>query len=229
MKLQSKSDEIWTLGVNFGIVRLGPAAGKLKYTLLDKQDIGLVREFQFEAFVEIDRNGDGACVYAFAYDAAQGRHFGKYVHNLLWERHFGGIAPGFKVYHKNGITMDNRLDNLVLCPVGTKKILNFDLKNTEDSVYWSAIVGMPHEVVPIHVKLFSVQEETSYSDSERFFECHYPPCSRIEQKPQEFSICSLCHVTRYCGSTCQTRDWPWHKSICSQRPRPVVRERYPDR
>lgn len=29
MKLQSKSDEIWTQGVNFGIVRLGPAAGKV--------------------------------------------------------------------------------------------------------------------------------------------------------------------------------------------------------
>lgn len=30
MKLQNKGDEIWTLGVNFGIVRLGPAAGKVR-------------------------------------------------------------------------------------------------------------------------------------------------------------------------------------------------------
>lgn len=228
MKLQSKGDDSWTLGVNFGIVRLGPAAGKLKYTLLDKQDIGLVREFQFEAYVEVDRNGEGACVYAFAYDSAKSRSSGKYVHNLLWDRHFGGIAPGFKVIHINGITMDNRLENLSLIPDRSK--IPSNTKNDEDSLYWSAIVGMPHEVVPVHVKLFSFQEETSYLDSERFFECHYPPCTKMEQKPQEFSICSLCQVTRYCGSHCQTRDWLWHKSICSQRTQPLPsREQHPDR
>lgn len=229
MKLQNKSDEVCTLGVNFGIIRLGPAAGKLKYTLLDKQDIGLVKEFQFEAFVEIDRNGEGACVYAFAYDATKGWTCGRYVHSLLWEKHFGGIAPGFKVIHKNGITMDNRLENLMLCPVGSKHLLHFNSKNVQDSLYWSAIVGMPHEVVPVHIKLFSTQEEISYSDGERYFECHYPPCTRIEQRPQEFSICSLCHVIRYCGPVCQTRDWPWHKSICSQYPQPAVKELCPDR
>lgn len=34
MKLQNKGDEIWTLGVNFGIVRLGPAAGKVRKSSL---------------------------------------------------------------------------------------------------------------------------------------------------------------------------------------------------
>ena len=48
--------------------------------------------------------------------------------------------------HRNGITMDNRLENLIMCPVDSKNIPFSDSKSIEDSLYWSAIVGMPHEV-----------------------------------------------------------------------------------
>ncbi|KFM76591.1 Zinc finger MYND domain-containing protein 19, partial [Stegodyphus mimosarum] len=101
-------------------------------------------------------------------------------------------------------------------------------KTFESSLYWSAIEGMPHEMEPIYIKLFSIQEEVSLM-KDRYFECHYPPCIRMEKRPQEFSICGLCHVTRYCGPICQTKDWPLHKAICALRPHPVFEENFVDR
>src|SRR5699024_8407339 len=47
-----------------------------------------------------------------------------------------------------------------------------------------------------------------------YYECHYPPCVRIEREPREFSICGRCQETRYCGTVCQQLDWPHHKRTC---------------
>jgi len=55
-----------------------------KYTLLDEADIKLVQQYAFEAKLEVDANGMGACVYAYAYDIKRGRPSGQYVHTMLW-------------------------------------------------------------------------------------------------------------------------------------------------
>ncbi len=57
----------------------------MKYTLLDERDIALVHEYTFEARTEVDRNGCGATIYAYAYNFELGRaRSGRYVQDLLW-------------------------------------------------------------------------------------------------------------------------------------------------
>jgi len=99
-----------------GIVKLGKVAGKTKYTLLDERDIGLVHQLTFEARLEVDWNGGGARVFAICYIFEHGKESGVHVEKMLWERHHGGIAHGWTVVHKNCVTVDNRLENLMLVP-----------------------------------------------------------------------------------------------------------------
>ncbi|GIY57049.1 zinc finger MYND domain-containing protein 19 [Caerostris extrusa] len=184
-----------------------------------------------KACVEVDRNGLGAQVFAFCYDIKRGKQYGRYIQEILWEKYCGGIAPGFKVVHKNGITVDNRVENLVLC---SKDINHYQYtnENPEDSLYWAAVLEMPHEAEPLYMQIDQIDiphEKLYMLEEERYYECHYPPCSRMEQYPQEFSICGVCRVTRYCSPACQTKDWTWHKPVCNQRPGRVLIKNYPDR
>ena len=87
-----------------------------KYALLDERDISLVHEYAFEARTEIDKNGCGATIFAYAYRYETGRSSGTYVQDILWERHCGPIEAGYRVVHKNCISVDNRLENLMLVP-----------------------------------------------------------------------------------------------------------------
>jgi hypothetical protein len=57
---------------------------QMKYALLDEGDISLVQQYAFEARLEVDPNGDGAAVYAWAYDIKNGRHAGQHLHTMLW-------------------------------------------------------------------------------------------------------------------------------------------------
>lgn len=285
--------------LKLGIVRLGRAGGKTKYALLDERDIGLVHEYAFEARTEIDKNGCGATIFAYAYQYEQGRSSGIYVQDLLWERHRGDVEPGFRVVHKNCISVDNRLENLMLVPEAlaprwcqhntvkalssasssskkprnklsiqtlisikqdspsaSKVIIKDDedlarernrhqcgasAENREQSLYWVAIQQLPPEpldeqysggetmIMRYYNSYGEIVEEED--DSLCYYECRYPPCTRIERELREFSICGRCQEARYCGLTCQQRDWPSHKKHCRERrrPLPIVIERPPER
>lgn len=75
------------------------------------------------------------------------------------ECHRGGIAPGWRIVHKNHVTVDNRLDNLELirCKGMEPLICQMEdehsgchTKNRESSLYWitvTQLLGDPQEMV----------------------------------------------------------------------------------
>jgi len=231
-------------GLRLGIVRLGKAGGKTKYSLLDERDIGLVHRFTFEARTEVDRNGGGARIFAFCYIYEEGRASGQYVHNLLWERHRGGIAPGFRVVHSNCITIDNRLENLTLVPEaiadrwcshpshscstqGKGGQRHPSPSPFESTLYWVAIQQLPwdpqDELMENSVlRYLNNDGEVVEDDDDSFcyYECRYAPCIGMERELREFSICGRCQEARYCGPGCQQKDWAHHKTVCRERRRP---------
>ncbi|XP_050731840.1 zinc finger MYND domain-containing protein 19-like isoform X1 [Eriocheir sinensis] len=207
-----------------------------KYALLDERDICLVQQFAFEARVEINRDGNGAAIYAWAYDITRGRTSGQYVHDLLWETHRGGIASGWRVVHLNQVTVDNRLDNLALVPVGAKQPSTPSPTTPRDqSLYWVAIQQLPADPVEeqygdfVVTRYFNANGEVVEEEEDCYFECRYPPCTNIEKELREFSICGRCQEARYCGTYCQQKDWPVHKKLCREKRRPCLTERPPER
>ncbi|XP_022089005.1 zinc finger MYND domain-containing protein 19-like [Acanthaster planci] len=226
-----------------GIVRLGRAAGKMKYSLLDEQDISLVERYAFEARVDVCKDGNGASVFAYTYDIQKGRNSGCYLHDLLWERHHGLIPAGLRVKHKNGVSVDNRLDNLQLTAVNpssnsssadSPRVLQ-GAELQEHSLYWIAIQQLPtdsfEEVPSVLHHYYNANGEIIEGEDESttYYECHYPPCTKIESELREFSICGRCQEVRYCGTTCQQRDWSLHKKRCRERKKSKPYERPPDR
>lgn len=219
-----------------GIVYIGKAGGKHKFSLLDEKDIHLVKRFRFEAKVDVNKDGNGANIFAYAFDLSREETSGHYFHEYIWERHCGGVAPGFRVCHKNGVTVDNRLNNLCILPSANESS-NVQLKSTERNnncgsepredqrLYWMAVSRLPpfdaeHEnYMSLNYKYYNANGEqvTEEDDSLSFYECHYPPCCKIETELREFSICGQCQQVRYCGPLCQERDWPLHKKYCKEK------------
>jgi len=230
-------------GTKIGIVKLGKAAGKTKYSLLDERDIGLVHQYTFEAKIEIDKNGNGAKIFAFCYIHSGGRGSGQLVQDLVWERHCGGVAPGFTVVHRNCVTVDNRLENLVLVPqplagrwcshtthsATSHQYKDFSESHLDSSLYWMAIQQIPYDpadefgnssTLRYYDNNGEIVEEED--DSFSYYECRHAPCIQMEKGLREFSICGRCQQARYCGPSCQQRDWAVHKKVCREKRRPIT-------
>lgn len=210
------------------IVYIGKAAGKHKYSLIDEEDIPMVKRFRFEARIDYDKNGKGAKVFAFAFDRLKERHHGCYVHNYVWQKRCGGIAPGFRICHINGVTVDNRLQNLQLVPDAMhsskhkgSSLEHCPVDSIEETLYWKAISQIPavnpeEPLLRLPTKICNADGDLLDSDVEAsfFYECHYTPCCRIEKELNDFRICGRCQEVRYCGPSCQQKDWPGHKPLC---------------
>ncbi|XP_027055226.1 zinc finger MYND domain-containing protein 19-like, partial [Pocillopora damicornis] len=224
-----------------------------KYSLLDEKDVHLVKKFRFEAKVDVNKDGNGANIFAYAFDLSREGTSGCYFHEYIWERHCGGIAPGFRVCHKNGVTVDNRLNNLCVVPSPQSKDSKVKSSSADSAghsnncgsepredqrLYWMAVCRLPpfeaeHEhFMNLNYKCYNANGEQvlEEDDTLSFYECHYPPCCKMETELREFSICGQCQQVRYCGPLCQERDWPSHKKYCKEKARQRINcDMFPER
>jgi hypothetical protein len=166
MKLIETADDQKT--VRLGIVKLGTAVGKMKYALIDETDIPVIHEYKFDARLEIDKNGDGIRVIAMGHPKSA-KHGPLPLQNILWQHRHGPIEDGYTVLHLNGITMDNRVDNLTLVPKWCSRREQdaiLQARCTEPSIWEPAVRDPVEPSVPYPTQTRESLDGEIFSDDE---------------------------------------------------------------
>eukprot|EP01136_Pigoraptor_vietnamica_P022867 Opistho-1_new@6253 len=235
----------WASTLKLGVVRLGKLCGKHKFMVVDAQDISFVRQFAFQARLELDRDGTGARIIAYGYVASPSGdecvppvavlpiHFpteGPF-HELLWQYHHGPIPRGLTIRHKNLVSVDNRLVNLELVPCEMSHLLwnrRAQGADGDASVYVAALNQLQFQDDPDECGAggYNVYPSVALDsngdafletgDAALFYECHNMACTKMESEIREFHLCGRCRTARYCGSGCQQMDWSRHRLECVQ-------------
>ena len=85
--------------------------------------------------------------------------------------HQYSVPDTHSLYHRNGITMDNRLENLLL--LSNEWIFSPDPTPTSMSFYWNILSLLP-------VDMDELDYHSSHSpDTATLYECHHTPCTKL--------------------------------------------------
>lgn len=209
------------------VIPLGRICGKMKYALVD--DDSIKDGYKYQVKLEIDQNGSGARIMAWAFNRIQCKTLGVYLHELIWSLHGGSISPRCAVVHKNGLTMDNRLSNLAVICTDTEIREEIKQWNRDPHVqqtrkeYWDIIEQVSNSPSMFQFSFRSSSNRFYGANGDNacaeesdtvFYECHNPPCCRMEKFLCQFNVCGQCGVVRYCSVRCQELNWLAHKRFC---------------
>jgi hypothetical protein len=201
--------------IKLAVVYLGKYFGKTKFSLVDERDITLAVNYKFDLHVETQGNGsEEVKCYAITMSPEFIDSGGCYLHNMVWEKHRGIVSTGYQVYHKNGITLDNRLSNLQMlassasnCPKSPPR------SKMPSTLYWQAMVRLP----PLKTDQENWELTTTVlsSNGEReektivplLYECQNTPCLAFEQHIDQFTACPECRTVKYCSMQCLQVRW----------------------
>jgi hypothetical protein len=86
------------------------------------------------------------------------------------------IPKNFSIHHRNGITMDNRLENLILI---SNDLFYLPLKSSSSSnFYWQIISYLPVDMNEVDYHHNSTINQSS------LYECHNAPCTNLLNNEQ---------------------------------------------
>ena len=93
--------------------------------------------------------------------------FVKYFREYFYQY---SIPENYSIYHRNGITMDNRLENLFII---SNHIFSIPYQSDSSrNFYWNIISLLP-------VDMDEVDYHNSISNESNLYECHNAPCTQL--------------------------------------------------